>query len=486
MNAELMKVKDFEEKGFVPVNRPDLKPYKMVMPFNWDINPYEDSNWRFQLHTLRYLTVYMGAFRISKDEKYIHKMLEWIEDWYNFCQNNEVEYAWHDMATGIRAEKIYLLARMCDDYSIPKPKFFYDLIDTHLSIMMQDKFFRSNHNHGLYVIHGVRCLAELIQNNNYVLEYCESGWSEILNNQLDENYIHKEHSPHYHFLFVETLERYIKTGFYENFPKMHVCLREARKNCNFLRLPDGREIPFGDTDNALPNQGSSTYDLDDEKLSLSGYFVFKDKESLSYLALTNNYHSTIHKHWDNLSFIFGYKGQDILMDPGKYKYEQSELRSLIVSSKGHNTISIDNMDWGRNNLIKNSLKLDSFIKEGGEVCCLSEMSLKISDNILLIQRSLKYDGYKLIVEDQVDKAGLYHSSFILNCDARLVGIDKDGTFVFKFNSIRVKFKFYDNFGGTVFPTVNNMPVSYEYGSHYESLTINVAFERSIRTEISIL
>lgn len=481
------KVEDFEEKGFVPVNRPDLEPYKMTMPFDWNIDPYKDSNWRFQLHTLRYLTVYMGAFKKSKKENYIHKMFEWIEDWYSFCQNNEVEYAWHDMATGIRAEKMYLLARMCDEYSIPKPKFFDNLVDTHLSIMMKDGFFRSNHNHGLYVIHGIRCLAELVEDNDYVLKYCESGWNEILDNQLDENYIHKEHSPHYHFLFVETLERYIKTGFYEKFFKMHTYLKEAKKNCSFLRLPDGREIPFGDTDNALPENNNNKYKLEDSnQLLLSGYFVFRDNNDLTYLALTNNYHSTIHKHWDNLSFIFGYKGQDILMDPGKYKYEQSKLRSLVLSSRCHNTINIDDFDWGRNNLIKDSLKLEAIKKDNGEVHCLSEMSLKVPDNTLLVKRNLKYDGSKLTIEDRVDKDSLYHSRFILNRDAKLISFDKYGVFIFDFNSITVCFKFYNSCGDIMFPTVSNTPVSYEYGSYHESLTINIGFKNYIKTEITII
>ena len=486
MNNEINKVKDFEERGFVPVNRPDLKPYKMTMPFDWNIDPYEDSNWRFQLHTLRYLTVYMGAFKISKDERYINKMLEWIEDWYNFCQSNKVEYAWHDMATGIRAEKIYLLAQMCEEHSILKPKFFDDLINTHLYIMMGENFFRSNHNHGLYVIHGIRCLAEVVQNNNYILKYCESGWNEILDNQLDENYIHKEHSPHYHFLFVETLEKYIKTGFYKEFYKMHTCLKEAKNNCAFLSLPDGREIPFGDTDNTLTKKDDNKYKLiNNNDLALSGYFVFKNNEDLTYLALTNNYHSTIHKHWDNLSFIFGYKGQDILMDPGKYKYEKSKLRDLFLSSRCHNTINVDGIDWGRKNLIKDSLKLKATIKDNGEVCCVSEMSLKVHDSKLMIKRVLKYDSNKLIVEDRVDREGSYHSKFILNKNAKLISICEDGVLVFGFNSIIVSFRFFNLSGDAVLPTVKGTPVSYEYGSYCESLALTVGFGGYLRAEISI-
>lgn len=486
MDIELSKVKEFEEKGFIPVNRPDLMSYRMQIPFNWDLDPYEDSNWRFQLHTLRYLTVYMGAFKKSKDEKYIHKMLEWIKDWYDFCQNNDAEYAWHDMATGIRAEKIYLLVQMCDDYSIPKPEFLHDLIDTHLTVMMANEFFRSNHNHGLYVIHGIRCLAELIQDNKYILRFCESGWNEILDNQLDENYVHKEHSPHYHFLFVETLERYIKTGFYEDFFKMHEYLQEAKKNSSFLRLPDGRELPFGDTDNALTNKDASKYELNsNNKLSMSGYFVFKDTQNLTYLALTNNYHSTIHKHWDNLSFIFGYKGQDILMDPGKYKYEKSKLRNLVMSSASHNTINIDDIDWGRSNLIKDSLSLESSINDN-DVCCISKMSLKKNDKTLVIERRLSFNGSKLTVKDYVDKEGFYRSNFILNRDAELMSIDKEGVFTFNFNGVQVSFKFSHNLGEILIPTVGKTPVSYEYGSYHNSLTLFMAFNNTLETEISIV
>lgn len=481
----ISQVRDFEQKGFTPVNRPDLKPFKMEIPFDWSVNPYNDTNWCFQLNTLRYLMVYVGAFKESNEKSYIFKVLKWIEDWWLFTEANEVEFAWHDMATGIRAEKIYLIAKTCSDHSIEVPNFFYNLVKKHLLIMMSDGFFRSNHNHGMYVIHGIRCLAELIDNNNELLEFCENGWNEILDNQLDENYVHKEHSPHYHFLFVETLERYINTGFYQSFSKMYNCYIESRKNCGDLLLPDGREIPFGDTDNSPPKCSNKKLLNMSYIKTLSGYFIYRDFEELTYISLTNNYHSNVHKHWDNMSFIFGYKGQDILMDPGKYKYDKSSIRKKITSSLAHNTVNVYGESWTGKDLIKESLKLEANSDSFESFSCFSEMSIKSKAKTIKVQRVLKYKSGSLEVNDMTDLEGLYYSSFILNQDARLISINKNGVCIFKFNKVSVRFEFHDG-DQPVHPVIHQTPVSYSYGSYYNSLTLSVNFSKRIQTKISIL
>ncbi|WP_201501238.1 heparinase II/III domain-containing protein [Psychrobacter cibarius] len=307
-----------------------------------------------------------------------------------------------------------------------------------------------------------------------------------MENQLDENFIHKEHSPHYHFLFVETLDRYLKTNFYDNFPKMHKYFSEAKKNCDFLTLPDGREIPFGDTDNALSR--TPKYKIpSSEKLTLSGYFVYKDCEDLTYLALTNSYHSTVHKHWDNLSFIFGYKGQDILMDPGKYKYDNSDhIRKSVVESKSHNTVNINGLVWGRRNLIKNSLRLIGKIDKKGIVKCFSRIALETHKEKILINRNMYYYQGFLKIKDRVDIKGNYYSIFILNKDAKLLKINNDGSYIYIFNETKVSFKFLSDDEKIVLPTIINTPVSYSYGSYNNSITLKVNFNKTLDTEMQIL
>jgi len=146
---------------FIPTGRNDLPSFEMKTPFNWSLNPYNDFNWCFQLHTLRYLMRLLSNYKKTRDLGQLDELIAWFQDWWEYNNSHSVSYAWHDMATGIRAEKIYQLSTAIMSVRGYLPKWLNEMILEHIRILRSQGFIRVDHNHGLYATHGLRCLAEL-------------------------------------------------------------------------------------------------------------------------------------------------------------------------------------------------------------------------------------------------------------------------------------------------------------------------------------
>ena len=67
----------------------------------------------------------------------------------------------------------------------------------------------------------------------------------------------------------------------------------------------------------------------------------------SFLFFQGSFNTRIHKHSDDLSFVWQESGDDILIDSGKYGYNKDKYRDYFLSTSAHNTISVDNKDISR-------------------------------------------------------------------------------------------------------------------------------------------
>lgn len=105
--------------------------------------------------------------------------------------------------------------------------------------------------------------------------------------------------------------------------------------------------------------------------AVGGYAVLRDRwprgredyGDCSYLAQTCGFHSRVHKHADDMSFVWYDRGREILTDAGRYGYvgeieQGSELfeqgfhysdpkRVYVESTRAHNCLEIDGMSYPR-------------------------------------------------------------------------------------------------------------------------------------------
>lgn len=484
--SAVKKVEEFEAVGFVPVKRPDIPPYPMSKPFDWRVDPYNDSNWCFQLQTLRYLMIYQAAYRETGNEEYFLSLIDWFGDWWSSAKSRPGSYTWHDMATGIRAEKIHQLAKEIKASGIKKPVWFDGMIQAHVRVLRKKGFIRLNHNHGLYAVHGLRCLAEHLGPGmkKNVLGYTYSCFEKIIKNQFDENYVHKEHSPHYHHLVLRSLKEYKKTGLYDSLTVLDEYIEGAEKVAPNLYLPDGREIPFGDTDNQEPLSAALSKTPANETVwCASGYAVYKKKDR--YLCLTNSYNSSVHKHWDNLSIIYGDVGVDVLVDPGKYKYTNDKIRKSVISSVCHNTINFDEDGWGAGCVDPSSL---STTVSRGDTKIFFDAAMTVRKGCLNLSVSREVEVFKsgvLIKDRALEKQGVGQltSSFVFDQAAKVISSSVDAVEM-EIRGVRFKLDFLTDFEkNRAVYEVGLSPVSYSYGSYVNSLNIKVFFFENLTTKL---
>ena len=488
--SAVKKVEEFEAVGFVPVKRPDIPPYPMFKPFDWLADPYNDPNWCFQLQTLRYLMIYQSAYRETGNEDYLLSLIDWFGDWWSSAKSSPGSYTWHDMATGIRSEKIHQLAQEIKASEIKKPVWFDEMIQAHVRVLRKKGFIRLNHNHGLYAVHGLRCLAEHLGPGmkKNVLSYAYSCFEKIIKNQFDENYVHKEHSPHYHHLVLRSLKDYRKMGLYDSLNVLDEYIEGAEKVAPNLYLPDGREIPFGDTDNNELIVSENTPLCEIESLwCASGYAVYKKEQS--YLCMTNSFNSQVHKHWDNLSFIYGEKGRDILVDPGKYKYSSDSIRQSVLSSCCHNTVTLEKHGWSGRCLQKNSLFIEAerclsgVVFNAGMVLDLKKTSIRISRRLCY-----SHDGLEVIDKAVFDGASeKLVSTFVFHKDIEIIEKNETGFIISSGGLVAGIFFDSDAASGKNEPAyqIKKIPVSYAYGSYVDSFSAKVFFHSLLVTRVRL-
>lgn len=479
---------------FSPVGRNDLDSYELTIPFDWSKDPYLDNNWCFQLHTLRCLSDFITKFLKSRDYIFLEIALDWLSDWWKFNSTKPAPYAWYDMATGIRSEKIYQISKAISSTEKKLPSWLKEMILEHIKVMRSPGFIRTDHNHGLYVIHGLRCLADLVGPGmkENILKKIHLDFEKLLNSQFDENFVHLEHSPHYHHLTLNALIRYKKTGLYDNFLTLNNYIEGATQVARYLYLPDGREVPFGDTDNKKSskiNNFINKIDSEHTVFNKSGYFCFAKKNS--YLFSINSYNSKTHKHEDNLSFVFGINGRDVFIDPGKYKYINNSIRSRITSSLAHNVINFKKKPWSLNNINKGTGQFFYHL-ENDLLLTKSNLELRYGSEKVFWERLFIYktDEY-LGIFDLVENApSETYSKFVLNkyfsisSDSENLISHRNEEFVINFISKSYN-KEKNGFKDNKFKVVNEK-ASFSYGSFDEVESIEIEIGKASLTIFSFI
>jgi hypothetical protein len=75
----------------------------------------------------------------------------------------------------------------------------------------------------------------------------------------------------------------------------------------------------------------------------AGYFVLRN-EMNAQLVFDAGPKGGEHGHFDLLNFEWGNQGYEYVVDPGPYRYDNSQKRREVISTPAHNTISIDGLN----------------------------------------------------------------------------------------------------------------------------------------------
>lgn len=386
---------------------------KLRPPIAWDELAGIHRSRCFHLHCWDPLAPLLAAFSEENNPDYLGVASEVALDWANQYPSvvTQSEFAWYDMAVGIRAYRLAFLldvAARSEDFPASDLGTLLTCAALHAEVLADEARFRADNNHGFYFAAGQLALATRFP----TLDFSAPGRDQaiarlrrMLATQFSEEGVHREHSPDYHRMVYDTFCALLDAGLLDGseFTEDRQRIEEALA---WFVLPNGRLAMLGDTPHRLMVQKRARRQFHHPALQFvssggksgrapgeamkafpaSGYVVIRsgwpsgsrDFDQCSYLAHNCAFHSRIHKHADDLSFVWYDRGQELLIDPGRYGYlGRTEVgsplwqdgfwysdpnRVYVESTRAHNTIEVD----GRNFVRHRAKPYGSALRRWGE------------------------------------------------------------------------------------------------------------------------
>lgn len=413
---------------------PSWKPFPISGPLNWDENPYNSNSWQFYLHSLEHVGFLATGYEITGNEAFLAKGMEHILSWFEIngdIRRAKTRFAWHDHGTANRVQNMmhlwfYWKKSTLFDQNIEN--LFIDMIHRH-GVFLADPKNYSPYNHGVFQD---QALLQLSVIYDFFPE--SKMWQELaltrlmirLKEDVSIEGVHKEHSPMYHLLMINRFNDIMSFCNYHDIKipgtfiaylkMMEDYLARITKPNGFLPLVgDTRQLEMfnrfrkrsvtslleyvqsGGQRGNPPLQRDAVYPEAGVALFRDGW-GFDDQDL--YIMFTAAFHSTIHKHGDDLSFILSRGETEFLVDGGMYNYvERDPMRQYLRGTLGHNTIAVDNQAYS---LSHTQIGRSSIIDYG----IFEEYSYVIGRHTLypgvVIERTLiHYKPSTIIVHDRI-------------------------------------------------------------------------------------
>ena len=374
---------------------PSHPPVKLPRRLTWAEDPFESSNWRFYLHSLRAVEQLLGAFVETRSEPFIRRATVLVESWIecNTTVPPPSDKSWHDHATANRLTQMVLLwqhhaVRAENERVLVR---LLSAIHLHADVLTLESFYTHHHNHGLCqsvaLLQAALALPEFARARVWEETALERLTDEVRFGFTDEG-VHKENSPLYHRYVLALLDRAVSLlqpgTRRKTVPGLRTLIERAYRYLAYAVLPNGEFPLFGDTDThhratwmpdgsagggdmTVPERLTGRQELlysftqgrqglrpsNSENVGLfprSGYVFFRDGwpgpdafGDTVHFAFKADALSAVHRHADILSFcLFGY-GERWIVDPGTLwrKSQTGSFRRHLHGPSAHNLVLFD-------------------------------------------------------------------------------------------------------------------------------------------------
>ncbi|WP_214703304.1 MULTISPECIES: heparinase II/III family protein [unclassified Exiguobacterium] len=359
------------------------EPKQLSVPnidtFNWhkDVPAVDNNSFPFQIHYMTVLNQLTQAYNDSGDLAYLQYGERLVKSWtkahpaYNY---KRLKWGYNDQGTALR---VFHLLNFWDVYkqtSLNKDPAFTELIlktlYEHGEILASADFYKKEHNHGIFQDMALTAIAQTFP------EFDKSKtWQSVASSRLQAQLafsispdgVHLEHSPYYHIYVYHTLSRFIEWADANAFvlPSRSGYIEKMPDQLTYMLKPN-RTLPiFGDTTgylkamNIIPNtenypelsyavsggaEGTVpqllTKQLGDQYSFMREYWS-RPPESFSgatQVMMTAGYHSTAHKHADDLSIDLYGLARDFIVETGRFGYSTDPRRREVLKVEAHNTV----------------------------------------------------------------------------------------------------------------------------------------------------
>lgn len=326
---------------------------------DWVADPFEDRNWRFQFHTLRWINPYFWDALAGNEES----KQEWKRIVRSWAAHNtppsqaEDDYAWMDMTDGNRAIQISIGAPLMDE----DDEWYLDLLVEHRNWLLNDTHIVEG-NHGLHQNLGLFVLAVVLNDEIGTRRAIQRLADQILE-AFDDQGLNEEGSVGYHqmnLVWWQQAERRLKLEGY-SFPE-HAAnrLKRAGHTLGVLLLPDGTMPQVGDGNRGKGRK--KLHPLVDQVVSGkvkepapptfhnfdNGFTVFHSGWGRSR-PLRDESHTIVrhgqdllrHSHDDRGSVHIYTAGRRWITDGGFHSYQQNSLDRIYTKSRlAHSLIDL--------------------------------------------------------------------------------------------------------------------------------------------------
>ena len=339
----------------------------LVLPLTevpkWDVYTNHSRNVRYKIHSWVMLDSLLLADSLSEHDKYLRIAILIADDWIKkFVMNGEKDdFAWYDMGTGQRSTKLsYMLRRLMEIKSDKEQIMRFVLAaELHFNELMEASRIATHSNHGLFQMAGLLSLSENLpwmKKAEIGANFARDMIKQMLQMHFADDGLHLEHSPDYHLWMVNHLQSLKHSGWLNGQEtSLTDLVNSLEDSANWMCDPNQKVIPIGDTANNVlvtkrwrGYQGKINNGL---RVFEKGGLLIHNSEAengFNQLVFSAQFHSRQHKHADHLNILYSINSNPLLVDPGTFTYQYDiPERMYCESTRGHNTVEIDSLNYSR-------------------------------------------------------------------------------------------------------------------------------------------
>ncbi len=326
---------------------------------SWDENPLGDNNWQFQFHTLRWMWPLIGAWTQTGEQRYLDHAYTMARSWAagNPLDDPPSTYSWNDHSAAWRA-----MVLGCLSMQGQVPGWLADSMAKHARLLADPDFYVNDGNHALNQDAGLltlSCLGDAWDARDLAVQRI----ARLANESIDPQGVTNEQAPEYQDY---NYERYLAArhlieacgvpppSWSDRLEQMPVVLAH-------MVQPDGQYVTLGDTDRRrakfafehpamrwMSTAGDSGEPPEETVVTFDAGFTFarsgwgteRPRLDENFLSVRHGEPRAFHGHLDHGSVTLFADRQQLIADPGKFAYGNTDERRHVVSQEAHNLITI--------------------------------------------------------------------------------------------------------------------------------------------------
>jgi len=360
--------RDYARTGRTVQQLKELKRGRVVLPphrawdgnyTDWEADPFNDRNWRFQFHTLRWINPYLWDALAGHDES----ALEWKRIVHSWAQHNTPPHrapdnlAWLDMTDGNRAIQISIGAPLVDT----EDDWYIELLVQHRNWLFDDSNIVPG-NHGLHQNLGLFVVAAVLDDEPGIHKSIQRLTSQVIE-AFDFDGLNEEGSVGYHqmnLIWWHQAQHRLKLEGH-SFPDAAAeRLDKAGRTLGMLLLPDGSMPQIGDGNRGKARRGlhpfldqvikgkirekdAPIYQQYENGLTVfrSGWGQTRPLNKEAHTIVRHGRDLERHSHDDRGSIHIYTQGRRWITDGGFHSYQQNDPDRIYTKSRlAHSLIDL--------------------------------------------------------------------------------------------------------------------------------------------------